>query len=315
MIRKPIIISIKSYKLSRDEKNILINQKPWGVILFKRNIFSFDQLKKLTNDIRKCLRDPFYPILVDEEGGKVSRFSNLYNSREFSQKFFGDLYKKNKKNSKYIYEYYLNSISSVLKKTGININTIPVLDILYKSTNNIIKGRSYSSDINTVKNLGNICIDVLRKNKIGSVVKHVPGHGSATADSHVKRPVVNKSYKKLYNSEFVAFKSLNSHFLMTAHILYKKIDPINVATQSKEIIINIIRKKLNFKGLIISDDLSMKALGPNLIENAKKSLNAGCNLVLYCKGKTKESYNLLKSLNNMDIFTTKKTQQFYKFLR
>ena len=163
MFRKPAIISISKYKLTNSEKTLIKNHKPWGVILFQRNIISFDQLKELTKDIRKCLKDPSYPILVDEEGGKVSRFSKLINTREFSQNLFGDLFEKNNSNGRLIYKYYLNSICSILKLTGININTIPVLDLLQKNTHEIIKERTYSNKIKTIKLLGNICIKTLKK--------------------------------------------------------------------------------------------------------------------------------------------------------
>ena len=259
MNRKPAIISLKKYVLTSQEKYILKTEKPWGVILFKRNIKSYDQVRNLTQNIRQCIKDPFYPIFIDEEGGMVSRLSHLLNSKEFSQKFFGDLYEKNKKNGKFIYNYYLNSICSVLRNVGININTIPVMDISQDKTNKIIGSRSFSKNIKTVKSLGSICINILKKNKIASVAKHIPGHGCATDDSHKKLPIVNDNIKKLYFKDFLPFKNINSHFVMTAHILYKKIDPKFVATQSNIIIKKIIRKKLRFNGLIISDDISMKA--------------------------------------------------------
>ncbi len=315
MFRKPAIISISKYKLTNSEKTLIKNHKPWGVILFQRNINSFDQLKELTKDIRKCLKDPFYPILVDEEGGKVSRFSKLINTREFSQKFFGDLFEKNNSNGRLIYKYYMNSICSILKLTGININTIPVLDLLQKSTHEIIKERTFSNKIKTIKLLGNICIKTLKKNKIASVSKHIPGHGCANTDSHKKLPIVKSDLNTLYKNDFLAFKNVNSHFVMTAHVLYKKLDANFVATQSSKIIKNIIRKKLKFKGIIISDDISMKALKGNIIKNARLSLKAGCNLVMHCNGNIKESTNLLKNLGKIDKFTEKKTYKFYEFLR
>ena len=134
MNRKPAIISIKSFQLTLEEKKLLKKEKPWGIILFKRNILSFEQTKKLTKEIRECFKDPFYPILIDEEGGEVSRLSNLFSTRDFSQKFFGNIYKKNKKNGILIYKYYLDTISNILNDLGININTIPVMDVLQNST-------------------------------------------------------------------------------------------------------------------------------------------------------------------------------------
>ena len=315
MNRKPAIISIKSTRLSNIEKSILKQHNPWGVILFQRNINSYDQVKILTHELRKIMNDPFYPILVDEEGGKVSRFSNLLNSREFSQKFFGDLYEKNNKTGKNLYKYYLNSICSVLKDVGININTIPVLDLLQNSTHEVIGSRSYSNNLRTIKKLGDICIKTLKQNKIGSVIKHIPGHGCANADSHKKLPKVTKSLEKLISNDFKLFKNSQSDFAMTAHVLYKSVDPNFAATHSNKVIFNIIRKKLKYRGLIISDDISMKSLSKNLVYNAKTALKSGCNLVLHCNGNINETSLLLKNLNNFDAFTEKKTRHFYQFLR
>ena len=315
MNRKPIIISIKGIKLKTLEKKIIKKYKPWGIILFKRNIKSFKQLKELTKEIRKCIKDPFYPILIDEEGGSVSRFNSLFNNKEFSQRFFGKIYENDKAKGKLIYKYYLNSICSILRSTGININTIPVLDLLQKRTHKIIQDRCYSNNIKTIKNLGNICIKTLKLNKIASVSKHIPGHGCANKDSHKKLPVVKDKLSKLYRNDFNLFNKLESNFVMTAHILYKNIDNKNSATQSKLIIKDIIRGKLRFRGIIISDDISMRALKDDLITNALKSLKAGCNIVLYCKGKAKETKMLLKHVPFIDNFTSKKTSEFYKFLR
>ena len=147
------------------------------------------------------------------------------------------------------------------------------------------------------------------------MIKHIPGHGCASLDSHLKMPKVKLNYKNLNKIDFLPFKSNPSKFAMTAHILYEKIDKNNVATFSKKIISKIIRKKIGFKGILISDDISMKALKYDLVTNAKKSLLAGCNIVLYCAGNYKDSYKLIKEVPFIDKFTAKKTSEFYKFLR
>ena len=295
MKKKAIIISIKSFQLSKNEKFLLSNEKPWGLILFKRNIKSLKQLKKLTNDIRKAVKDKYFPIMIDEEGGVVTRISRILN-HNIHQKFFGDIYKIKSKISITIYKKYVLGITSFLKKMGINVNTVPVLDVLRKSTNKIIGNRSFSEDKNTVKRLGEICVKQYELNKIGTVIKHIPGHGCASVDSHKRMPKVNLSIQKLIDIDFFPFKNNRSRFAMTAHILYKQLDQKNVATFSKKIIKNIIRGKLGFKGILISDDISMKALKYDLLTNAKKSLSAGCNVVLYCGGKYKDSYRLIKEV-------------------
>ena len=315
MNRKAAIISIEGSKLTASEIRLLKKEKPWGIILFKRNIITFKQTKNLTQKICSCMKDPFYPILIDEEGGNVSRLSELFSTKEFSQYFFGLLYEKNNKNGKLIYKYYLETICNILNDLGININTIPVMDLLQNSTHQVIQSRAYSYKAQTIKTLGKFCISFLKKKKIASVSKHVPGHGCSNSDSHLNLPIVYKKKSKLYKEDFSLFKNLSSNFMMTAHILYKNVDSKNLATFSNNIINQIIRKKLNFKGILISDDISMKALSKNLSINADKALNAGCNLVLYCGGNIKESSKLLKNLRTIDEFTQKKTYQFYNFLR
>ena len=314
MKKKAIIISIKGYSLSINEKNLLAKERPWGLILFKRNIKSVRQVKQLIKKIRKLTKDSKFPIMIDEEGSSVSRLKEIIN-HNFSQKSLGDIYKINKEVSLFFYKDYINNLTIFLKKIGININTVPVLDVLRKNTNKIIGNRSFSNDPNIVKKLGQICVKQYELNKLATVIKHVPGHGCASLDSHLKMPKVKLNYRDLNKIDFLPFKSNQTKFAMTAHILYEKIDKKNVATFSKKIISNIIRKKLGFKGILISDDISMKALKYDLVTNAKKSLLAGCNIVLYCAGNYKDTYKLIKEVPFIDKFTAKKTSEFYKFLR
>ena len=313
MKKKAIIISIKGYKLTNNEKKLLKYENPWGLILFKRNIKSFIQIKKLIKNIRKLSKNSKFPIMIDEEGKTVSRLSNIINHK-LSQKLFGDIYKSDPKISLRVYQNYINNLCFLFKKIGININTVPVLDVLRKKTHKIIGNRSFSKDPLIVKNLGQTCVKSYKSNKIATVIKHIPGHGCASSDSHLETPKIKNSYKNLDKIDFLPFKSNPSLFAMTAHVLYLSIDKENVATFSKKIIREIIRKKMNFKGILISDDISMKALKYDLITNARKSLLAGCNLVLYCAGNYTETSKLIKAVPFLDKFTQKKTSEFYKFL-
>ena len=314
MKRKAIIISISGKNLSIKEKKLIKKERPWGLILFKRNISNFNQTKRLIENIRKSMKDKNFPILIDEEGGKVCRLSSFLKNTQFSQNFFGDMYHNNKKISASIYKYYIYSLCEIFKLLGININTVPVLDLLKKNTSSIIGRRAYSKNKTVIKALGKICIDSYKKNKIGTMMKHIPGHGSASSDSHLKLPIVNNTRKNLTKNDFSCFSNMNAQFAMTAHIKYSKLDNEFVATHSKIIIKEIIRKKIKFKGILVSDDISMKALKYDLIKNANYSLKAGCNLVLYCAGKIKETSKLLKAMPLIDNFTVKKTSEFYKFL-
>ena len=311
---KPLIVSIKGIKLTKKEKILLKKEKPWGIILFKRNLKTFTQIKDLIIQIKAFTKNKNFPVIIDEEGSSVSRLKGLIN-HNISSNFLGNLYKKDKFFSLKILKLYISSLSSILKDLGFNINTIPVLDVLKPYTNKIIGKRSFSKEKKIVKEMGNYTIKYLHENNLAGIIKHIPGHGSARTDSHKKMPIVSLSLKNLNDTDFYPFKLSKAKFAMTAHILYTNIDKNNVATFSKTIIEKIIRKKLGFKGILISDDISMKALKYDLVTNAKKSIQAGCNIVLYCAGNINDNYKLIKSLPYIDKFTSKKTSEFYKFLR
>tara|TARA_Y100000590_G_scaffold370482_1_gene432337 strand:+ start:7210 stop:8154 length:945 start_codon:yes stop_codon:yes gene_type:complete len=314
MNSRAIIFGIRGYKLRKDEKNLFKRIKPWGIILFSRNIKNIKQLKNLIFDIKKTFKQENYPILIDQEGGKVSRINSIFDFKMFSQSFFGKIYNVDKKKFMKYYKIYIDSVSSILKEAGININTVPVLDVRRKITHKIIGSRSFSNNTTTVKKLGNTCINYYQKNSIATVMKHIPGHGLSRLDSHYKTPLIKASKKEL-KKDFIPFKKSKSNFAMTAHVIYQKYDNKNTATHSKIIIKNIIRKYMHFRGILISDDISMKALKYNIEKNALKALDAGCNLVLHCNANIKEMYRLAKVIPNIDKFTKKKTSHFYKFLR
>ena len=311
---KALIISLKGTKLTKREEILLSQEKPWGVILFKRNLKSFIQIKNLTSKIKRLTKNKNFPILIDEEGKEVTRLKELIN-HNVSANFFGDLFYKNKHFCLKLFKHYINSLSLTLKNLGININTIPVLDILRNNTNKVIGNRSFSKDKRIVKELGLATLQNLHKNKISGVIKHIPGHGASNLDSHKMLPKISLSPKKLNNIDFYPFKISGAKLAMTAHILYTNLDNKNPATFSRKIIKNVIRKKLKFKGILLSDDISMKALKYDLVTNAMKSIDAGCNLVLYCSGNINDNFKLIKSLPYIDKFTAKKTSEFYKFLR
>jgi beta-N-acetylhexosaminidase len=313
MKKKAIIVSIKGSKLTSKEKLLLAKEKPWGLILFKRNIKSLIQTKKLIKNIRLTSKDKKFPIMIDEEGSSVSRLRDVIN-HNINANYFGNLYKINKKFALNLYKSYLRSLSDELKKLGIGINTIPVLDILRHNTNSVIGNRSFSKNKKIVKQLGKIAIKECQAKKIVTVIKHIPGHGCSNKDSHKSTPKVYLSKKILNKIDFYPFKSSSAKLAMTAHILYTKIDSKNVSTFSRKLIKEIIRKKIGYNGILMSDDISMKALKYDLVTNAKKSLSAGCNLVLYCAGNIKDNFKLIKSVPYIDKFTIKKTSEIYKIL-
>ena len=198
--------------------------------------------------------------MIDEEGGTVTRLEKIFKNSIMSQRLFGKLYEKNKRVGINIYKYYNDQICLILKDLGININTVPILDKLYKNTHKFLRDRIYSNNIKTIKSLSNICIKSYKKNKILTVIKHIPGHGLAKKDSHKTLPIINKTNRFLMKNDFKCFKNTKSYLAMTAHILFKKIDENYCVTHSQKIIKNLIRKKIGFKGILISDDIGMLAL-------------------------------------------------------
>ena len=311
--RRSFIIGIKSTKLNKREINFLRKYKPWGVILFSRNLDNFNQIKNLTSSIKKIFRDNNYPIMIDQEGGRVNRLHNLISLDNLTSEYFGKIFIKEKKKFNIFYKLFIDKISNLLLNLGININTVPVLDLRYKNTSNIIGDRSFSRNPQIASEIGNLCIKYFKNNSIGTVIKHIPGHGLAKVDSHLLTPTVKKDFNYLKKNDFKAFESKNSLFAMTAHIIFKKIDPYNTVTHSQKII-NIIRKQIKFKNLIISDDLSMKSLKYSIDENTRRAFNAGCNLVLHCNGNLKEMTLVAENSPKVNSFILKKTSEFYNNL-
>ena len=311
--RRSFITGIKSTTLSVKEKRFLQQYKPWGVILFSRNIVSLKQSKKLTDHIKKIFKDKNYPILIDQEGGRVNRLKKIFNSDPLTGEFFGKLYLKDKKKFYNYYKIFIKQTSFLLKTIGANINTLPVLDLRIKGSSSIIGNRSFSKNPKIVSKIGNICINNFHTNNIGTVIKHIPGHGLAKVDSHKLTPTVNKNLKYLIKNDFSTFKKKSSLFAMTAHIIYTDIDKTNTATHSKKII-QLIRNTIKFKNIIMSDDISMKSLKSSIKVNTLRAFNAGCDLVLHCNGNIKEMSDVAINSPLISKFIIKKTSQFYKII-
>ena len=311
--RRSFITGIKSTTLSVREKKFLQQYKPWGVILFSRNITSLKQAKKLTDQIKKIFKDKNYPILIDQEGGRVNRLKKIFNADPLTGEFFGKLYLKDKKKFYNYYKIFIKQTSLLLKSIGANINTLPVLDLRLKGSSSIIGDRSFSKDPKIVSKIGDICINNFHSNNIGTVIKHIPGHGLAKVDSHKLTPTVNKNLKYLIKNDFSTFKKKSSLFAMTAHIIYTNIDKTNTATHSKKII-KLIRNNINFKNIIMSDDISMKSLKNSINVNTLKAFNAGCDLVLHCNGNFKEMCDVAINSPLISKLIIKKTSQFYKII-
>ena len=311
--RRSFIVGIKSLKLSSNEKYFLKKFKPWGVILFSRNLRNIKQTFELTSSIRAIFNDKKYPILIDQEGGRVNRLEKIISFNNLTSEFFGNKFKKNFREFNLYYKLFIDKTSYLLKSIGVNVNTSPVLDLRIKGASNVIGDRAFSKDPKVVSKIGDYCIDYYHQNEIGTVIKHIPGHGLANVDSHHFTPIVKKKLSYLLKKDFLAFKNKKAFFAMTGHIIFSKIDKENTVTHSKKLI-RLIREKIKFKNIIISDDLSMKSLKSSLEENTIKTFKAGCNLALHCNGNLNEMTTVGKNSPIINKFIIKKTSQFYKIL-
>ena len=251
--------------------------------------------------------------MIDQEGGRVNRLKKIFNTDPLTGEYFGKLYSKDIKKFNFYYKLFIKQTSFLLKSIGANINTLPILDLRSKGSSNIIGDRSFSKNKKIVSKIGDICINYFHKNKIATIIKHIPGHGLAKVDSHKQTPTIKKDLNYLIKNDFSAFKNKASMFAMTAHIIYKNIDKLNTATHSKKII-RLIRNDIKFKNLLMSDDISMKSLKYSIEENTIRAFKAGCDLVLHCNGNYKEMLVVANNSPLISNFIIKKTSQFNKII-
>ena len=290
---KPVIFGLSGTSLTKSEISLIKNYTPYGFIIFKRNINSLIQLKKLILSIKNYHKQSPI-IMIDHEGGRINRFSEIFSQKRFSGQYFGELYKNNLKKFFKEANYFINFNTRLFKFLGINTVAYPVMDLIYKETNNVIGDRSFGNEVKTVKKIASYFISEFEKFGIFTVAKHAPGHGLALKDSHYFLPEVSKKKDYLIKNDFNCFKEAKSKFLMTAHIKYKSFDDLT-ATYSKKII-SIIRNDLNYKGIIMTDDICMKALKGSLKYRVKQPLIAGCNIILHCNGNNSEMEKVVKYL-------------------
>ena len=305
----PIIFGVKSYKLKKKEKNFFRKSNPLGFILFERNCKNYNQTKLLIRDLKKTTSHKYTMIMIDQEGGRVARLKNPNWKTYPSAEYFGIKAKKNLSVAKKLIFKNSIEIAKDLKKLGINMNCAPVLDVKYDFTNNVIGDRSFSSSPRIVSELGKSFCNGLKKIGIIPIVKHIPGHGPSSRDSHKTTPNVDLDLISLNNKDFLPFKKLNKEpAAMIAHIVYNKIDK-EIACCSKEIIKKIIRKKIGFKGLLISDDINMKALKGTIKNKVKAILKSGCEIILHCNANIKEMMQIYSSIPLIKNKTLKKVSK------
>ncbi len=298
---KPVIFGCSGTELTEAEFDFFQKHKPAGFILFARNIENKLQVSKLTADLKKAVGRHKVPILIDQEGGRVQRMTAPEWRKYPPMGVFGEMALKDPTLAASALRLNCRLLADDLRKVGVNVNCLPLLDVRQDEADNIIGDRAFSGDPNLVAALGRITVDALQEGGVLPVVKHIPGHGRALVDSHEKLPVVDAPVEELEAIDFLPFKSLkDAPFAMSAHIVYSALDKELPATLSRMVIARFIRMKIGFSGLLMTDDLSMKALSGSLGELAKQSLDAGCDLALHCNGEMDEMTEIANSINAID---------------
>ena len=300
-----IICSIAEKSISKKEYSFFKQTNPLGFILFSRNYGNKKQIIDLISELKNLTLNKSLFIFIDQEGGRVQRLKSSGFTNFPEQSLFGKIYKKNKAMSKKLSYFNAYLLANELKDIGVDVNFSPVCDLYFNYANDIIGDRSFSSDPLIVKDLVKEYCKGFRDSGILPVLKHFPGHGRSLVDTHLEPSEVNVNIDILRRNDFIPFENLNTESLMMlAHIVYPKIDK-EVATYSKKIN-EIIRKELFFKGLILTDDISMKALSDNFTMIIKKSYSAGCNVILHCSGK-------LDEIKNFYEYTKKIKKKYYDY--
>lgn len=288
---RSFISGCEGTQLSSAETSFFHEQNPWGLILFKRNCETPAQIAALTAAFRAAVGRKDAPVFIDQEGGRVQRLGppSNYWRKYPSARAFGDLYAKNPLAALRTARHVGRLMAEDLIEIGITADCLPVLDIPQAGAHDVIGNRAYSLDIGHVMALARAHTAGLMDGGVLPVIKHIPGHGRSDVDSHHNLPVVNAKREELERVDFPPFAAFaDAPMAMTAHVIYSSIDKTAPATLSRKIIKSIIRAQIGFRGLLITDDLSMKALSGTLSEKCAKALSAGCDMLLHCNGKLEE---------------------------
>jgi beta-N-acetylhexosaminidase len=281
---KALITDAKGLALSADERAFFRDADPWGFIIFKRNVNAPDQLRALTESMRESVGREA-PILVDQEGGRVQRLGPPHWPKYPPGAVYGALYDVDRKEGLRAAWLGARLIAHDLRDVGIDVDCLPLADVPVSEADPVIGNRAYGTTAVKVATVAAAVAEGLLAGGVLPVLKHIPGHGRATADSHHALPVVATDAKTLQSTDFAAFRPLAKLPLgMTAHVVFTAIDPVAPATTSVTMVQQVIRGDIGFDGLLMSDDISMNALSGTLAERARASLAAGCDVVLHCNG-------------------------------
>jgi beta-N-acetylhexosaminidase len=289
MTIRAFIAGCSGLSLTADERAFFRDAAPWGFILFKRNIDSPAQVLGLTQEMREVVGREDAAVLIDQEGGRVQRMGPPHWPKYPPGRAYGLVAGNDPSYRREIARLGARLMAHDLRAVGIDVDCVPVLDVPVAGAHDVIGDRAYGRDPETVAVLGRAAAEGLIAGGVLPVIKHIPGHGRAGADSHHDLPVVTASREELERQDFVPFRHLaDMPLAMTAHVVYTALDPDRPATTSPVVVADIIRGHMRYDGLVMSDDLSMNALKGSLQERAEAAFGAGCDMGLHCNGRLDE---------------------------
>jgi len=285
---RAFITGVAGPALTDGERAFLREAQPWGLILFSRNIAGPDPLRRLIAEFRATLgRDA--PVLIDQEGGRVQRLGPPHWPSYPPGAAYGALYDRDRAAGLAVARLGARLIAADLSCLRIDVDCLPIADVPVAGADPVVGDRAYGNDPDKVAAIARAIADGLVEGGVLPVLKHIPGHGRATSDSHERLPVVDADRETLEATDFAAFRPLRDLPLaMTAHVVFSAVDPVAPATTSPVIVGDVIRDSIGFEGLLMSDDISMGALSGSLAERASAAIAAGCDMILHCNGKMPE---------------------------
>ena len=289
MSNRAFIAGVSGLELSAAERDFIRSERPWGFILFKRNIETPFQVSVLVRELRACIDSPDAPVLIDQEGGRVARLGPPHWPVYPPGAAFGALYDIDPALGFQAARLSSRLIAADLIDLGITVDCLPLADVPVAGADAVIGNRAYGTAPGKVAAIARAVTEGLEQGGVLPVLKHIPGHGRATADSHFGLPTVDTAKAELERTDFAAFQPLaDLPMAMTAHVVFSALDPAHPATTSATIIRQVIRGVIGFQGLLMSDDVSMNALAGSIAERTRAIVNAGCDMVLHCNGKLDE---------------------------
>ena len=289
MSSRAFITGVSGPELSAEEREFIHSERPWGFILFKRNIETPEQVITLIRELRTEIGEPDAPVLIDQEGGRVQRFGPPHWPVYPPGAVFGVLYDIDPVLGLSAARLSARLIAADLTETGVTVDCLPLADVPVAGADAVIGNRAYGTEPAKVSAIARAVTEGLQQGGILPVLKHIPGHGRATADTHFRLPEVDTSRAELERTDFAAFQPLaDLPMAMTAHVVFSALDPAHPATTSATIIEQVIRGVIGFQGLLMSDDVSMNALSGSIAERTRAIFAAGCDMVLHCNGKLDE---------------------------